>query len=149
MRNFLFMWRTFVQVRLTLFVFVGMSLILGFLFFQAGYDQKGSHYRASLLYFSLIVTNLMVIRTSSPLSLFFNLDFEMKITSITQTIYNSHYGHDNFPACSLLSGKSSTSLSILHLFIRSATCQSALPANLHHIIRVSNLPSSIVSRDST
>jgi len=60
-RNFLFLWRTFVQVRLTLFVFIGMSLLLGFTFFQAGYVQKGSHFRASLLYFSLIVTNLIVI----------------------------------------------------------------------------------------
>jgi len=65
----------FTAVRLNAFVFCGMGLILGFLYFQSDYDQKGTKARSSLLYFSLIVTNLMVIRkyskksSSCPLSL--------------------------------------------------------------------------------
>ena len=61
-RNLWGAWRMFKAVRLNTLVFLGVGLVLGFSFFQSDYDQKGTKARAGLLYYSLIVTNLITVR---------------------------------------------------------------------------------------
>jgi len=65
-RNLFGSWRMAKAVRMNMFVFFGLGLVLGFTFYQQSYNQEGTYARASLLYYALIVTNLITVRKFTP-----------------------------------------------------------------------------------
>jgi len=60
-RNLTSYWRMFQVVKLNAISFFALGLLLGFFYFRLDDNQQGAHSRAGLLYFALLVTNLIVI----------------------------------------------------------------------------------------